>query len=163
MIGGPRKRPVFLQAKQGDNTPMKSEEEIEHEIVTEWSASEIALSACGSVLENSTELMDFLREGVELLTRIVVSKKMDMTWKEQSYKEMYSFDESVRVHLQIANYFAQQMAEVTALMIECVEDGTKGRKAVDLIQGRIDKMYESIQEEIGEKWRMLQNLGNEED
>lgn len=141
---------------------MKSEEDLEKEIISEWSASEISLSACMSVLDNSLELLKFLEEGTMLLSRIVLKKKMDMTWKERSYKEICAFDESVRSHLEITKYFAEELSKTTSVMIDVVEDGTRGRKALELLQNSSGQMLENIQKKIEEKWKMLQELDDEE-
>lgn len=141
---------------------MKSEDDLEKEIISEWSASEISLSACMSMLDNSLELIKFLEEGTVLLSKIVLKKKMDMTWKERSYKEICAFDESVRSHLEITKYFAEELSKTANVMINVVEDGTRGKKAVDLLQNNSSQMLENIQKKIEEKWKILQELDDEE-
>jgi hypothetical protein len=141
---------------------MKSEDDLEKEIISEWSASEISLSACMSILENSTKLLEFLEEGTMLLSKIVLKKKMDMTWKERSYKEICAFDESVRSHLEITKYFAEELSKTANVMIDVVENGTRGEKALDMLQNSTIQMLENIQEKIEEKWEMLQKMDNEE-
>jgi hypothetical protein len=142
---------------------MKSEDDLEKEIISEWSASEISLSACMSVLENSSELLKFLDEGTVLLSKIVLKKKMDMTWKERSYKEICAFEESVRSHLEITKYFAEELSKTANVMIDVVEDGKKGKKAMELLQNSTSQMIENIQKKIEEKWKMLQEMDDEED
>lgn len=136
--------------------------ELDEEEVRKWTPEEIGLYATEALIVGIIGILNYILEGVQLLRSIVIQKKMEMEWDNRSYHEMRSFGESVRSNIEVLHFTLTTFASTTMFVLEQMESGSKGVKAVRSVENRYEEARTSIEKFVDEKSDYLGSVSEEE-